>query len=183
MWAAKSQLIYNSTLVTIQNVVRLPPYSLVEEERRFIFLAEPICAVLRDRPTTIKVDFPNPKAEVLITAYIAGNYITVSMLGDPSGAGPDLERMHTVDEVWLFCFRSVKNNQWRIMGRFVAPNTFVGLRLYRRSELDGDNYERCAFEFQVCWQSCFGARPFIRSSLWTDYLSGYVKNVDQPDPF
>jgi hypothetical protein len=152
-------------------------------QRRALFVTEPIRGVLRDREITVREDFPNPLGEALITTYISGGYVSVSLKGDPDDNHPDLERMHTVDEVWLFCFRKFRSNQWRLMGRFTALDTFVALRLYRRSELGGQNYERNAFEFQVCWETVFPDAPIVRGDKWSDYLSGTVKDVDSTQPF
>lgn len=146
---------------------------------RSIIVPRTINAVLTT--DAMKEDFPNAHADALMSAFQGGFSVTVSLLGDPNGRRPDIERMRDVEEVWLFCFRRMKLNQWRLMGRFIKSDTFIRLHLYRRSDLAGKAYERRAFEFQTCWDRSFGNR-FIRGGThWTDYLTGTIKDVDEPD--
>jgi hypothetical protein len=164
-------------------LVSLPPIRQTDGQIRSLVVTKDIETIIRHRPTTVREDFPNPLGEALITSYLAGGYVSVSLNGDPDRRKPDLERMYNVDEVWLMCFRRQKHNQWRLMGRFAKVDTFVGLSLWRRRELVGVNYERKAFEFQVLWDHIFDGEPYIRGGKhWREYLTGTVKDVDESYP-
>ncbi len=171
---------YNLTLVTMHDLVRVAPRRPLAAMPRLIAVPKAINAVLTT--DAIKEDFPDAHADALMSAFQAGYSVSVSLFGDPRQQRPDLERMHGVDEVWLLCFRKMRQNQWRLMGRFTKIDTFVGLHLYRRSELAGKNYERSAFSFQACWDRSIGSR-FLRGSHWTDYLTGSIRDVDSADPY
>lgn len=124
----------------------------------------------------IREDFPSPKADALVSRFCAGQYLSISLIGDPKGRRPDLERLRDVDEVWALCFRDFKSNQWRLLGRFASKNGFVGLGLYRRGELQGAYVSR-AIEVMAEWDQRFQAPP-LRGTTKLDYLSGTVKDVD-----
>ncbi len=118
-------------------------------------------------------------ADFLIAAFCLGWNVKISLVGDPDRDNPrhpDLERLTDVDEVWAFCFRRVKGNQWRLLGRFVAKDHFVGLGFYRRTELEGQ-YAAKAFEAAVRWPDYLGRREPIRGEHWSDYLTGNVQDV------
>jgi hypothetical protein len=127
----------------------------------------------------IKEDFPSVNLEKLTSLFWAGQYISVSLLGDPQKRKPDFERLHSVDEVWAMCFRSIKGNQWRLLGRFYTKNIFIGLGLYRRRELTGSKYTRHAEDAILEWRQLFGDRAPIIGTQKYDYLSGVVRDVDQ----
>jgi len=62
-----------------------------------------------------------------IGIFNAGHYVRVSLIGDPSKQKPDIERLSGLDEAWVMCFRRPLPG-WRLFGRFVAKNIFVGNR-------------------------------------------------------
>jgi hypothetical protein len=120
-------------------------------QRRAIWVPKEIDAALSGKAGFL--DFVDPRFAAALQKYIAGLHVTGTLYGDPQKRLPDFERLLKVDEVWVMCFRSPKTNQWRLMGRFIAPNEFVGFRLYRRSYLDGDpKYCDTAERFIRHWQ-------------------------------
>lgn len=123
-------------------------------------------------------EFPSVNLEKLTNLFCAGQYVSVSLKGDPDKRRPDFERLHSVQEVWAMCFRSVKANQWRLLGRFSQKNTFVGLGLYRRPELTGSQYTARANDVISEWQNLFGKAVPLMGQHKFDYLSGVVRDVD-----
>jgi hypothetical protein len=144
-----------------------------------MYASDEVRRLLNGGDAAVAADFPDVHADVLITTFLAGQYLTVSLLGN-SDQGPDLERLRDVDEVWVFCFRKIRDNQWRIMGRFSRLNTFVGLTIHhRKRDLSGHrNYEIKAEAFIQQWNRCFDNAEPLRGTQWTDYLSGPVRDVD-----
>ena len=123
--------------------------------------------------------FPSVNLETLTTLFWSGQYISVSMLGDPKGRHPNFEKLHTVDEMWAMCFRSPKQNQWRLFGRFMQKNHFFGIALFPRNELGSvKNYNEKAHEAAFQWDRMLPGAPVVRSQVKESYLSGVVKDVD-----
>jgi hypothetical protein len=126
-------------------------------------------------------DFFDPRFGALVERYIAGLYVTGSMQGDPRKLGPDFERLLNVDEVWVMCFRAPRFNQWRVMGRFIAHNEFVGLALYQRRFLDGEHkYQGYAEAFVSHWANSLPRAPIFRGSAIEDYISKPVRDPYAP---
>jgi len=124
-------------------------------------------------------EYPNPKFSALLQQYIAGYYLTASLCGNPNKKlKPDFERLTDLDEVWAMCFRATRVNQWRLLGRFVRQNIFVGLGLYRRSFLNGKTtYHVRAVEFLAHWEKFEHSLPVIRSNRIEDYISEPVRDL------
>jgi len=139
-------------------------------------VSDEVYDLLAGGATAAKAGFPDAEAHALVDAYLTGMSVKVCMCGDHSA---ELKRMQEVDEVWLFCFRNVGNNQWRLMGRFSTVDCFVGLRAYRRGDLSGRRkYTAAGKDFIKEWDRVFcGASP-IKRSHWNDYLTGPVQDVD-----
>ena len=77
------------------------------------------------------------------------------------------------------CFRKPRP-EWRLFGRFVAKDTFVGLLLVDRITLGTNaNYGQYIRNLQSMWASQGLPQP-IRSNSLNDYLSGTVRDVDNP---
>lgn len=160
-------------------MVRIAPRRKGEHVRE-LYASEEVRTLLSGGEKADLAEFPDAVAHALIDTYITGGWIQTSLRGKGS---VDIERMHSVDEVWLFCFRKASANQWRIMGRFSKVNTFIGLKIHKRSDLRGKAYERKAHEFIDIWNQCFsGANP-LRGNHWSDYLSPPVRDEAEADTF
>jgi hypothetical protein len=117
-----------------------------------------------------------PKIRSILQRYISGMYVTASLQGDPNGHRPDLERLTNVNEVWVMCFRQPRFDQWRLMGRFIAPNVFVALALFRREFLNGDkNYQVIAEKFAAAWPTIDFGVVRMGASV-EDYISQPVRD-------
>ena len=130
--------------------------------------------------TAIQNDFPDPQAHALVDSYLAGEIVSVCLCGQHSA---QIERLEDVDEVWVFCFRAMKSQQWRIMGRFSKRDCFVGLSIYNRNEINTRRkYTQAANDFISIWNREFKNASPLRGTHWSDYLTGPVQDLDAPLP-
>jgi hypothetical protein len=122
--------------------------------------------------------FADPRFMSCRQRYIGGLLVSGSMAGDPGKKHPDFERLIGVNEVWVMCFRAPHDNQWRLMGRFVQPNEFLGLALFSRKYLNGKrNYHAQAKNFENNWPT---SRSFFVGSKIEDYISQPVRDPYVP---
>jgi hypothetical protein len=146
------------------------------DQRRELWVPEEIDAVLAGdaRP----LGFTDTKFASCRQLYIAGMFVSGSVNGDPHKRHPNFERLENVDEVWVMCFRAPHDNQWRLMGRFVEPNKFVGLALFSRRFLNGRiHYEKQATEFASRWPT--SEKYFVGTKI-EDYISQPVRDPYVP---
>ncbi len=102
--------------------------------------------------------------------------MTVSLQGN-SEKSPDFERLRGLDEIWVFCFRRPRPG-WRLFGRFIQRDHFIGLDLKDRHELAGNNtYGLYATNAIKIWNECIGREP-LRSDAASGYLSGVTRDLD-----
>lgn len=132
-------------------------------------------AVLDGRPR--KAHFPAAEADAVMGRFIAGHFITV---GRRRETDAHFKLLEGVDEVWALCFRKPRPG-WRVLGRFLEPDVFVGLREADRHELVGRRYAELASEVVQQWQLRFGPLEPFRSDDLTAYLTGLVRDVDRKD--
>lgn len=126
-----------------------------------------------------RLGFPHIRADVLVTNFIAGYRVTVSLKGDPTRR-PDMERLAGLDEAWAICFRSPIPG-WRLFGRFCARAVFVGVALHDRHELKGRRtYSLKAQEAVAKWESMFPGEPPHRGTDPRDYIEGAAYDLDKP---
>ena len=122
--------------------------------------------------------FPGAVGAAFITTFVMGGYVTASLIGDPGGLRPQMERLIDLDEVWVACFREPKFNQWRLMGRFARTNVFIGLTLHRRTDLAGDKYAVKANDFLNRWATLLPNCPIIRGTYLGESLTKPTRDVD-----
>jgi hypothetical protein len=131
--------------------------------------------VPREIKETLQTIVDRPKMKSTLQRFIGGLYVAGSMHGDRRSLRPDFERLENLDEVWVMCFRQPKFEQWRLMGRFAGFNAFVGLALFRREYLDGDQrYQSIATDFANRWP--ISAIPIHRGNVIGDYISMPVRD-------
>ena len=117
-------------------------------------------------------DFPRTKFLALIQKFIGHLYVSASLIGDPKTRKPDFEKLEDVDEVWVMCFRDPKMSQWRLMGRFVERDYFVGLCLFCRTYLGNRrHYNSVAEQFAQDWVVKTGNMKFLRGTSVNEYFS------------
>jgi hypothetical protein len=157
---------------------RNPP---VLGHQRRIFMPPEILDIFSGE--TISAGFPDYRANVQATAFISGFTFTGSLIGDPMGKRPELERLDGLAEAWAMCFRSPAPG-WRLFGRFVAKGVFVGLSLVDRKTLNGRaTYTGFAQRMLDKWGMDHSAVDFVNGSAWSDYVDGRVFDVDQDRRF
>ena len=139
--------------------------------KRELWVPEEINEVLAGEAKALGYPDPSPSAGVR-QRYIAGYYMSGSLVGDPDEQRPNFERLIGRNEVWVMCMRAPRDNQWRLMGRFIGKNIFVGLRLFSRAFLNGEeHYNHQAQLFEQNWPT---TEQYVIGSKIEDYISAPV---------
>lgn len=126
--------------------------------------------------------FPVEKFALTKEKFLLGQWMRMSLIGDPAELLPDLELMHTVDEVWLLCSRKPKGNQYRFFGRFTAQGEFVVLFGRTRKSLGNGGYAIAVQEFLVQWEAMFGGNICHKAETCEEYCGGVVSDVYEDEP-
>jgi hypothetical protein len=156
-------------------VVRVP-LRPIPEPRRSLLLKPEIQDILDG--TNVRTGFPHIEADKVVGRFVAGHLLCVTR---KSAEDADLEQLENLDEVWALCFRKPRPG-YRLLGRFLERDMFVGFRLYDRHTLDGKKvYSARAAEIIDTWKRDFGSFGPLRSKHLSAYLSGVVRDVDQDD--
>jgi len=122
--------------------------------------------------------FPEVGADLIVGRFLAGWLLTVSRKSAPD---VDLERLEGLDDVWVLCFRTPPPG-WRVLGRFLEKDVFVGLRAYDRHTLGARaSYSARANDVIEDWKRVFGAMEPLRAGDLDSYLSGVYRDADQAD--
>jgi hypothetical protein len=165
-------------MVPTQRIRPVHPRRRTAVVRRELHAADRPFDLLGGGQSAVQADFPDPFAHHLVDAYLAGGIVSVCLCGDHHA---DIERLQDVDEVWVFCFRTVKAKQWRIMGRFSKRDCFIGLTIHQRSEIGTrKKYTQAAKDFIALWNAVFMSAQPLRGTHWSDYLTGPVQDLDDP---
>jgi hypothetical protein len=126
----------------------------------------------------VRLGFPHREADKIVGRYVAGYLLSVTR---KSAEDADLEQLEDLDDVWALCFRRPRPG-YRVLGRFLERDMFVGFRLYDRHTLDGKKvYTARAAEIIHDWKRDFGSIDPLRSKDLTAYLGGVFRDVDQED--
>ena len=121
--------------------------------------------------------FPHGKADALIARYIAGYLVCVSLMGT-SKPEVDLERLSNEDEIWMLCIREPRPG-WRVFGRFLEKDKFIGLRAYDRHDLPTkEEFRSAALATAEDWDAVVSIAPH-RGTNVGNYLSGVWRDVDE----
>jgi hypothetical protein len=153
------------------------PFRPLADPRRCLLLKPGIGEILDG--TDVHTGFPHIEADKVVGRYVAGHLIFVTR---KSAEDVDLEQLEDLDDVWALCFRKPRPG-YRLLGRFLEQDTFVGFRLYDRHTLDGEEvYAAKAAEIIDDWKADFGSIEPLRSKDLAAYLSGDLyRDVDQED--
>lgn len=129
--------------------------------------------------------YPGNKGAAFLNRFVSNGRVTVSLSGDKSRwtEDPDMERLQGVDEVWVVRFHEPSRNHWRLMGRFVRQNVFVGLVSHRHNELNGNAYSQRANEFIAEWNRLLPGVSFLRESTVGAYLTKPGTDIDDAQIF
>lgn len=120
--------------------------------------------------------FPHPLADRVVQMFVYGWAYRVTRR---YGIETDLEQLVDLDEAWVLCFRQPKPG-FRLFGRFLERNTFIGLRLHDRHDIGTrQEYERAANRMIEDWKDIFGSVDPLRSRDLDAYLSGNYVDVDE----
>jgi hypothetical protein len=175
-----AKLTFNATSILISHVldagfVAYESPRPIAFKRRRVFLHADVARLLSG-DEAIAAMFPSVEAERLLSTFCKGHLVTVSATGKRS----DLEHLIGLDEAWALCFRRPKPG-WRVFGRFIEPNVFVGLRAYDRIDLGSakGRYGEMAQAMVDEWDLILPDVPPLRASAMSGYLSGAIRNVDE----
>jgi hypothetical protein len=149
----------------------------VAANRRELYVTPTIADLLNGG--TPSLGFPHVGADQLVARYIAGFLVTVAVPYKPKCLA-DLERLDDVDEVWALCFRRPRPG-WRLLGRFLWREKFIGLRLYDRHELPGKVYGESAEAVTKDWEAMFENEEPLRGSVASDYLDPVIVDVNEKE--
>jgi hypothetical protein len=136
---------------------------------RALYITPVVEGLLRDGR---QEGFPSVEAETILARFFLGHSIWVTF---ESAKDCDLERLEDLDEIWAFCFRRPKPG-WRLLGRFLAHNIFIGLNAYDRHQLGtAARYGHIATSAVTDrWKSIFGKTEPYRGNATRDYMGGVI---------
>jgi|GEM_PF-1529611 len=158
---------------------RYAPSRQNHELKRGLWVTKEISDVLTDK--LVPAEFKNAEPLALSDAQIVrdnfsfGWLVTVSR--QKPGKSAVIKQMHGADEVWTFCLRKISPG-WRIIGRFLEQDCFVGVRIVPRSRIGMDGtklFIECATEMDVK----FAGLPCVRSDNLSHYLTGQYNDLDK----
>jgi len=146
----------------------------VAEPVRRLYVTREISGLLDG--SDLSVPFPRPIADVLVGRFLAGYLISVALSYDRNRP-PDLERLEGLDEVWALCIRPPRPG-WRLFGRFIARDTFIGLTVHNRCDLGSRNrYSERAIEAIDRWEEILPMTAPHAGTSVSDYVTGVVRDV------
>lgn len=177
---SRAKLTFNATSILISHVLDAgfaeyeSPRPIAVKQRR-VFLHADVSRLLSG-DEAIAAMFPSVEAERVLSTFCKGHLVSVSATGKRS----DLEQLVGLDEAWALCFRKPKPG-WRVFGRFIEPNVFVGLRQYDRIDLGSakGRYGELAQAMIEEWDRILPDVPPLRASAMSGYLNGVIRNVDE----
>ncbi len=156
-------------------------------ESRQVFVTTKISEALDGKDGNV-AGFPWTQADVLIGKFCAGQLVKVALTSKKDGkfikrgryGWPEIERMDGVDEVWILCIRKPQPG-WRILGRFLRKNCFIGLELHDAHDLHkpDDAYNNAAQKVIEVWNVVFGQQEPHRGKQIDDYMSGVWIDVNE----
>jgi hypothetical protein len=174
-----AKLTFNATSILISHVLDAgfaeyeSPRPIAFKQRRVFLHAD--VALLLSGDEAIAAMFPSVEAERLLSTFCKGQFVSVSATGKRS----DLEHLIGLEEAWALCFRRPKPG-WRVFGRFIEPNVFVGLRAYDRNELGRTSrYHAFAQAMIDEWDRILPDVPPLRAAGISGYVNGVIRNVDE----
>lgn len=171
------ELTYNATdliLAPAGFVLREPLRPFGPMKRR-LYVHPDIGRLLDGADPTI--GFPSTPADSFVARYSASWLVEVSLSGQPIREA-DMERLEGLDEVWAVCIRKPRPG-WRIFGRFVHRDVFVGLRAYDRNFLGmKEHYNAVASQIPAIWDAEVGAISPLSGVTIGDYLSEVYRDAD-----
>lgn len=174
---ATDRILYQVTQ-TNRLVMRYPLRSM-GENKRLLYVTPEVASGLDGKDDALK-HLPMVEMETTIAQYCAGWAVTVSLIGDPEGKRPRIERLKDLDEVWVFCARKPRGDQVRMFGRFLDAGKFVALALHDRGFLGrASHYNTVAATIPKVWNNLFSSVQPLRASAASEYLRGNVRDVDE----
>lgn len=155
-------------------VVERRPFRPLGPPVRRLFVSDEVADLLDGR--TEYGQFPAVEAEKVIGIFCAGQRIGVSR--KKTEQRPELERLEGFDEVWSLCLRRPRPG-WRLLGRFYQKDHLILLRGWDKHKLF-NQYEKASEQIIKDWEVLFGTKSSHSGEWYTGYISGVVRDVDEP---
>ena len=154
--------------------VEYEPVRPLQTKVRRIFVT-PQIAILLSGKGDVNLMFPSVDAERLVSKFCNGWLVSVSRKSKPT----ELEQLENLDDVWAMCFRKPAPG-WRVFGRFLDKNVFVGLAAHDRYELVPKlTYHAKAKAIIADWDRLLPGVSPLRSKKLQDYLGQGYYDYDQ----
>lgn len=145
------------------------------EQKRWLYVTKDIDALLCDSGV-VPVGHVDPK----IGQFCKGYILFVTQRRSRKKNVADFKKLEDHDEAWVMMFCEPKNEQWRLFGRFLSKDVFVGLLLLPRKECGADDkYQERAKEMIAAWKARLPMERPLRGKFYEDYLSDPVRNKDE----
>ena len=128
---------------------------------------------------TSMTGFPDAEATTVNDRYMVGHLISVSRTRDRAAV---LKKIDNADAVWSFAYRKPRPG-WRLIGRFLERDAFVGLSMKSRSFLGRDEnaFTDEAWEVVKAWNQLLPGLDPVRSDDVEDLLSPLFWDLDNDD--
>ncbi len=177
---------YNTTLLeSISERAGLVPLNPLggEASLRKIYVVPKIADLINSHD--VETAFPHRLADLVIGRYLKGHCVWICLTREEHPkTDVDLKRLENADEIWNFRFakRSTRYNGWRVFGRFLGSDFFVGLVAVSRDKFRyQSDWDLHIDETKKRWSNYFPTTEPFRSASVSDYVSGYIKDVTQSD--
>ena len=172
---------FNATFLSLERALannrlvrRMPVRPDSEDSSRVLFVLPELTSILGSGALSRVSDV---EWEVPIRSFCIGAMLTVSFRKNRNR--PVIERLADYDEVWAMCARKPKPG-WRLLGRFLHPDCFIGLAAWPKGELFG-RYDEAAADVIRLWGEIFGLQEPWRGNRPADYLTGAWHDLDAHD--
>lgn len=123
--------------------------------------------------------FPDAEATTVNDRYMVGHLISVSRR---RGRGAVLKKIEHADAVWSFAYRRPRPG-WRLIGRFIERDAFIGLSMKSRSFLGRSEnaFTEEAKAIVEVWNRLLPGLDPVRSDDVEELLSPLVWDLDNDD--
>jgi hypothetical protein len=141
--------------------------------KRQLWVTPEIANVLDgNKPST---GFPHVTADAIVTRIVAGHSVNVTSRREKTGT--TFKRFSEAEGVWSVIFPKPPPG-FRLLGRFVEKDLFVGLNLQSRDDLGGSRYAAEISRTAEAWNALIPAVPYIDDGDVSAFLSEPYYDAD-----
>lgn len=145
-----------------------------QAKRRIMLVTRDIADALDG--TSAPSGFPDAGAATINDRYMIGHMISMSRTRSRDAV---LKQIEGADAVWSFAYRTPKPG-WRLLGRFLERDVFVGLSLQSRGFLGRvrDAFTDEAGAVVRSWEHLLPGLDPVRSRAFNDHLTDPIWDFD-----